>query len=1132
MALSWGVLSLPSLCPAQEITDLTIKSDPNSQRKSLEITVDVPPLSSVRLQGNPLLTAAGWVDLPGDANLLSGGETTFSTPLAGERGFYRFKTSPIPFSAISDGVSFTFTVGEGISLPQFGDLMRTQTGWPIYPRVMDTGLYHGLDDIVIPPGSYSVANPTELSDVLGLGVWSPGRSGDDGMFDANYQPTTAPQNGPEIPTAGGTGPMQPWQDATKVEVPAGQITTPGAFDMPYTPVIADVDGTQPLNDEGIIFPGKEARVFLRVLGDGSYEIDAAGLSAGTGPGNVYPPLPPVGSLVIVAYSPTGQMLHLRTLSDPFAVHSYNPPEGGSHGLEEAAETVIGLTVPLAHGDPGQDLPGVFVRAYRYVVEIDGEPDGPDSRPTLTPAYFESHRATNFQQLLEVGGDEIAAALAPQRGPRAPAKDATVTELRRAGSNGSKVNIAILGDGFQDTASDQNAYNQYVENVIMDNFLSRDIQPEILNSLNVFRVNTFSVDSGVTQVDTTGVVTTARNTALEYRYNGFWKNCWMKAGPNSVSLIDSTLAAVCPQADIVFLVLNEPGFGGCKTGNRLTITSSANWATVAHEFGHLFGKLGDEYGCSPTSCSPLYTGAEPGSVNLTKVTDRTDVKWKQWIPTWRTVPTLAPHVSDPVQDVGIFQGAVIDNTRWADGLFRPSFTGRMDSNSPLHNPVGYSMMRDEARPFQEATFVKNVTGDFDGDGLDDIVQLDGRQLSLYLAAERNPGPNDPQTGSPPRAVNGVLRKTWFFTDRLISDNTNWSWQIRPGDQLFPADFDGDGKDDLYVFNGSDWNKPYMTMLKSEGTRFQPVRRYDTNLPGWKMKAGDAYYVADFNGDGKDDLFIYNGKNWSIPYLVMLQGNASSLSYVRRYDKNLPGTWEMGKNERFFVGDFNGDGKQSIVAQDRDSWSQVHLRVFNINSASDGMVQAARYYGPISATSFTWTMNRKDDLYVGDFDADGADDLALFNGINWNGAYLGLFELQDNALQLRITYSNASGFTPLPGWKLQRKDRFWVADVDGDNDSDLVVYNHENWDTQYLGILKSNAAFSLAGTWQKDWIGGWNLSGVDDFRVANFRGIGGLQDLFVFNKNWFGLLRSYGAAYQLESINYKWITQQRYHSWGIW
>lgn len=38
--------------------------------------------------------------------------------------------------------------------------------------------------------------------------------------------------------------------------------------------------------------------------------------------------------------------------------------------------------------------------------------------------------------------------------------------------------------------------------------------------------------------------------------------------------------------------------------------------------------------------------------------------------------------------------------------------------------------------------------------------------------------------------------------------------------------------------------------------------------------------------------------------------------------------------------------------------------------------------------------------------------------------------------------------------------------------------------------------------------------------------------MFNKDWFGLLRSHQTAFQLESINCQWITQHRYHGWGFW
>lgn len=109
------------------------------------------------------------------------------------------------------------------------------------------------------------------------------------------------------------------------------------------------------------------------------------------------------------------------------------------------------------------------------------------------------------------------------------------------------------------------------------------------------------------------------------------------------------------------------------------------------------------------------------------------------------------------------------------------------------------------------------------------------------------------------------------------------------------------------------------------------------------------------------------------------------------------------------------------------------------------------------------------------------------------------------------------------------------MDGDTDRDLVVCNKDNWDTQFPGMLKSNSGaasgFSAAGSWQDDWINGWNL-GDDKFSVSEFRGGGGWSDLHVCNAGWFGLLRGYQTHFRLETIYRKWILNHRYHGFGWW
>jgi hypothetical protein len=209
--------------------------------------------------------------------------------------------------------------------------------------------------------------------------------------------------------------------------------------------------------------------------------------------------------------------------------------------------------------------------------------------------------------------------------------------------------------------------------------------------------------------------------------------------------------------------------------------------------------------------------------------------------------------------------------------------------------------------------------------------------------------------------------------------------------------------------------------------------------------------------------------------------------------------------------------------------VHLLVYR--STGTGLSLADRHYGTIPGI---WQMRRKDVLKVLDFNGDESSDIALFNGLNWGPTYLAYIQSDEGKLIGSRRYDNVG--SPLPGWQLQRRDRLYVANVDGDADEDLVVYNKDNWSTQYLGMLRSNgssaAGFTATGSWQADWVNGWNLGSSDELVVADFRGSAGWDDLYIFNAGWFGMLRSYQNHFRLETIYRKWIFNHRFHSLGWW
>jgi len=561
---------------------------------------------------------------------------------------------------------------------------------------------------------------------------------------------------------------------------------------------------------------------------------------------------------------------------------------------------------------------------------------------------------------------------------------SVTKLLDSGPPGTKINIAVLGDGF--AAGDQNLYNAKVDELLIDGVFAHDSFYEDKSAFNVYRVNLISAQSGVsTRVwddkgtpdtkDDVILSTTLRNTALGYIYSGSIWHCYVEEGAKTATLVNNALTTWVPDPQITIVLLNDQSFGGCGGNGRLIMPLGAvTWAVMAHELGHAFGGLVDEY------CGPLAAPTtEPPQPNVTVNSARATLKWKGFVAPATPVPTgdCENYTAGPkpagwsdTQDVGLFEGAALGTV----GVYRPARTCRMRQSETWVDfcPVCYTTLKTKAHPKSGHSFGMCRAGDFNGDGRDDLLVHSRNSILIYRS-------------------NGSQLDIAFSAVGLVPG----SWQFSAGDQFFVGDFNGDGKDEVVVFNGTNWSIPYLGLLVDDGNGgLRLIWRADGSLPGWQMTAGDKFLVANYTADNdSDDLLVFNGTNWSFPYLGMLASTGSGFFVARRYDGSLP-QWQMTPGDRFYVGDFNGDGKDDLFVHNVGNWSIPYLAMMRSDGAQLSMVQ--RFDSLLTG----WQMAPGDRVYVGDFDADGKDDLFVFNGSDWSMAYLGMLASNGTGLASRL------------------------------------------------------------------------------------------------------------------------------------
>ncbi|WP_328763751.1 FG-GAP-like repeat-containing protein [Streptomyces sp. NBC_00272] len=293
-----------------------------------------------------------------------------------------------------------------------------------------------------------------------------------------------------------------------------------------------------------------------------------------------------------------------------------------------------------------------------------------------------------------------------------------------------------------------------------------------------------------------------------------------------------------------------------------------------------------------------------------------------------------------------------------------------------------------------------------------------------------------------------------------DLGQWITASIPRSQGASSDFNGDGKADLALTGGANWDCLPVAMSKGDGafntTCNAPVGGswgYWASTPNVKVVKGD------FNADGKTDMALTGGANWDCLPVALSKGDGTFNVNCNAPVGGYWGEWAATPNAKVVSGDFNADGKTDMALTGGANWDCLPVAM----SKGDGTFNV-NCNAPVGGSWGFWASTPNVKVVSGDFNADGRTDMALTGGSGWDCLPVALSK-GDGTFNVNC---NAPGLS-WGDWAATSNVKVVNADLNGDGRTDMALTGGANWDCLPVAMSKGDGTFTttcnapVGGSW---------------------------------------------------------------------